>query len=147
MNAFGERQHIEKFIPLCIKKILDDETIQIHSYPDKKQAGSRYYIHARNIASAVIFIINNGVIENKYNISGEKEIDNLKLAQMIAEILGKKLKYEMVSNDINRPGHDLRYGLDGSKLFNMGFKFPLSFIDSLKKTIQWTLKNKQWLEA
>ena len=66
MNAFGERQHVEKFIPLCIKKIMNNETIQIHSYPDKKRSGTRFYIHARNIAAAVLFLIKNG--ENGENI-------------------------------------------------------------------------------
>ena len=54
MNAFGERQHVEKFIPLCIKKLINNEKIYIHSYPDKKTSGTRFYIHARNIAEAVL---------------------------------------------------------------------------------------------
>ena len=146
MNAFGERQHIEKFIPLCIKKILNNEKIYIHSYPDKKTSGTRFYIHARNIANAVLFLIKNGIIGEKYNISGEKEISNLGMAQMIAKIMNKELNYEMVDFHTNRPGHDLRYGLDGSKLFNLGFNLPLTFEESLKKTVQWTLNNSRWLE-
>lgn len=146
MNAFGERQHIEKFIPLCIKKILNNEKIYIHSYPDKKTSGTRFYIHARNIANAVLFLIKNGIIGEKYNISGEKEVSNLGMAQMIAKIMNKELNYEMVDFHTNRPGHDLRYGLDGSKLFNLGFNLPLTFEESLKKTVQWTLNNSRWLE-
>lgn len=146
MNAFGERQHIEKFIPLCIKKILNNEKIYIHSYPDKKTSGTRFYIHARNIANAVLFLIKNGIIGEKYNISGEKEISNLGMAQMIAKIMNKELNYEMVDFHTNRPGHDLRYGLDGSKLFNLGFNLPITFEESLKKTVQWTLNNSKWLE-
>ena len=146
MNAFGERQHIEKFIPLCIKKILNNEKIYIHSYPDKKTSGTRFYIHARNIANAVLFLIKNGIIGEKYNISGEKEVSNLGMAQMIAKIMNKELNYEMVDFHTNRPGHDLRYGLDGSKLFNLGFNLPLTFEESLKKTVQWTLNNSKWLE-
>ena len=60
MNAFGERQHVEKFIPLCIKRIKEGKKIYIHSYPDKKKSGTRFYIHGRNIAAAVLFLINNG---------------------------------------------------------------------------------------
>lgn len=146
MNAFGERQHVEKFIPLCIKKILNNETIQIHSYPDKKRSGTRFYIHARNIAAAVLFLIKNGSIGEKYNISGEKEVSNLEMAQYIAEFMNKELKYEMVDFHSDRPGHDLRYGLDGNKLFNMGFNLPLNFKESLRKTVEWTLENKKWLE-
>ena len=123
MNAFGERQHVEKFIPLCIKKILNNEKITIHSYPDKKTSGTRFYIHGRNIASAVLFLINKGTIGEKYNISGEKEVSNLEIAQLVAKSMNKPLDYEMVDFHSTRPGHDLRYGLDGSKLFQMGFKF------------------------
>lgn len=146
MNAFGERQHVEKFIPLCIKKIMNNETIEIHSYPDKKRSGTRFYIHGRNIAAVVLFLINKGSIGEKYNIAGEKEVSNLEMAQMIAGYMNKELKYKMVDFHSDRPGHDLRYGLDGTKLFNMGFSLPLNFEESLRKTVEWTLKNKKWLE-
>jgi len=146
MNAFGERQHVEKFIPLCIKKLLNNEKIYIHSYPDKKKSGTRFYIHGRNIAAAVLFLIKNGEIGEKYNISGEREVSNLDMAKYIAKFMNKKLNYEMIDFHSDRPGHDLRYGLDGSKLFNMGFKLPLNFEESLKKTVTWTLENQKWLE-
>jgi dTDP-glucose 4,6-dehydratase len=146
MNAFGERQHVEKFIPLCVKKIMNNEKVYIHSYPDKIESGTRFYIHSRNIASAVLFLIKNGTNGEKYNISGEKEVSNLEMAQMIAKFMNKELSYEMVDFHSSRPGHDLRYGLDGSKLFNMGFKLPMNFEDSLKKVVEWTLDNQKWLE-
>jgi len=146
MNAFGERQHVEKFIPLCIKKMINNEKIYIHSYPDKKTSGTRFYIHARNIAAAVLFLIKNGEIGEKYNISGEREVSNLEMAQMIAKFMNKELDYEMVDFHSSRPGHDLRYGLDGSKLFNMGFELPINFEESLRKTVEWTLENQKWLE-
>jgi len=146
MNAFGERQHVEKFIPLCIKKVLNDELVYIHSYPDKKESGTRFYIHARNIASAVLFLINNGKIGEKYNIAGEKEVSNLDLAKLIAKFVGKELKYEMIDFHSSRPGHDLRYGLDGTKLKEMGWAPSFKFEDSLEKTVKWTLNNLEWLE-
>ncbi len=146
MNAFGERQHVEKFIPLCLKKVLRGEKVFIHSYPDKKRSGTRFYIHARNIANAVLFLIRNGSIGEKYNISGEREVSNLEMAQLIAKFAGKTLDYEMVDFHSDRPGHDLRYGLDGSKLFGMGFKLPVDFEVSLRKTVEWTMENQEWLE-
>ena len=146
MNAFGERQHVEKFIPLCVKKLLNNEKIYIHSYPDKKTSGTRFYIHARNIASAVLFLIENGEIGEKYNISGEREVSNLEMAQMIAKFMNKELDYELVDFHSTRPGHDLRYGLNGAKLFDMGFHLPVNFEESLRKTVEWTLENKKWLE-
>ena len=146
MNAFGERQHVEKFIPLCIKKLLNNEKIYIHSYPDKQTSGTRFYIHGRNIAAAVLFLINNGEIGEKYNISGEKEVSNLEMAQLIAKFMNKELDYELIDFHSDRPGHDLRYGLDGSKLFEMGFQLPVNFEESLQNMVKWTLENQKWLE-
>jgi len=145
MNAFGERQHPEKFIPSTINKVLKGEEVIIHSNPDKTKAGSRFYIHCRNIASAILFILERGKIRDKYNIVGEKEVDNLELARFIAKTLDKKLNYKMVDFHSQRPGHDLRYALDGSKMEMMGWKIPKTFEDSLEKTIKWFLNNPRWL--
>jgi len=146
MNAFGERQHVEKFIPKCIKAILNDEIIYIHSDKTCTKPGSRFYIHARNIASAVLFLIDKGKIGELYHVMGEKEVNNLEMAQIISKIMGKELKYELVDFHSDRPGHDQRYALDGNKLFNLGWKLPINFEESLKKNILWTLKNDKWLK-
>lgn len=145
MNAMGERQHVEKFIPKVIKKVLNDELVQIHSYPDKKRSGTRYYIHARNIAAGVLFLLENGTIGESYNLTGEKEVSNLKMAQIIADTIGKELKYKMVDFHSDRPGHDLRYGLDGNKMKKMGWTLPVDFETSIRNTVLWTMKNQKWL--
>ena len=150
MNVFGERQHPEKFIPMTIKKILKNEVVKIHSDKTCTVSGSRFWIHARNVAQAIDYLINDerhstGIIRDKFNIVGEKEVSNLDMAQFIARVMNKKLHYEMVDFHSSRPGHDLRYGLNGDKLKQMGFNFPKSFEDSLEKTIQWTLDNPKWL--
>jgi dTDP-glucose 4,6-dehydratase len=147
MNAFGERQHVEKYIPHVIRAIQRGETVQIHCDPTCTVPGSRFYIHARNIASAVLFVLQHGVVGDKYNIRGEEEVDNLQLAQRIAEILNQPLKYDLVNFHESRPGHDLRYALDGSKLYEMGWCPPVTFQDSLRRTIEWTLQHPQWLCA
>ena len=135
------------YIPLVIRKILNDETVMIHSYPDKKRAGSRFYIHARNIAAAVLFLLEKGEVGEKYNVVGEKEVDNLEIAQFIAEVMGKPLKYEMVDFHSNRPGHDLRYCLSGEKMKSMGWELPVNFEESFRNTIKWTLEHPEWLET
>lgn len=145
MNIFGERQHPEKFIPMIIRKVKHNEVVTIHSNADKTQAGSRFYIHARNVADAVDFLINNFEQRDIYNIVGEKELSNLELAQLIANIMGKELKYEMVDFHSSRPGHDLRYALDGTKLEKMGWEVPYSIEESLKNVVEWTLQNEKWL--
>ena len=146
MNAMGERQHVEKFIPKVIKKVLNDELVEIHSYPDKKTSGTRYYIHARNIAAGVLFLLEKGTIGESYNLTGEKEVSNLEMAQIIADTIGKPLKYEMVDFHSDRPGHDLRYGLDGTKMQKMGWSLPIDFETSLRNTVKWTVDNQIWLE-
>ena len=145
MNAFGERQHYEKFVPSSIVKILKGETVIVHSDFTKTIPGSRFYIHCRNIAGALLFLVDKAVVGDKYNIVGEKEINNLEMVKFIAGVLGKELKYELVSWHESRPGHDLRYALDGTKMKELGWELPVNFEDSLTRTIEWSLDNKRWL--
>lgn len=145
MNVFGERQHPEKFIPLVTRSILQEEKVAIHANPGCTKAGTRFYIHARNVAGAVLFLLHHGFPKAKYNIVGERELDNLELAQAIASIIGKPLIYELVNFHSSRPGHDLRYALDGQKMALLGWQPKASFDESLKKTIQWMLANPSWL--
>lgn len=146
MNVYGAQQHVEKFIPLVIKAVLNDETINIHTEPDKVTSGSRFYIHARNVASAVMFILEKGEVGQKYNIRGECEVDNETLAKKIASFMGKELKYNLIDYHASRPGHDTRYALDGTKLYEMGWRLESNFDDALKETIEWTLAHPEWLE-
>jgi len=154
MNIIGERQHAEKFVPKVIKSILNKEKIYIHSYPDQKKAGSRFYIHARNVADAFIYVLENTeeVLNNhdssigRYNISGCEELSNLEVVQIISEIMNQEAVYEMTDYHSKRPGHDLRYALNGEKLDNLGWAVPVDFRKSLEKTVRWTLENKKWLE-
>ena len=146
MNVFGERQHPEKFIPMTIRKVRNDEEVIIHADPSKTVPGSRFWIHARNVAQAISFLLEKGKVRDKYNIVGEKEVNNLDMARHIAGTLGKSLRYRMVDFHSSRPGHDLRYGLDGTKLRSMGFEYPRSFEESLSKTILWSCANPKWME-
>jgi dTDP-glucose 4,6-dehydratase len=145
MNVFGERQHPEKFIPMCIKKVLNDEEILIHSDSTKTISGSRFYIHARNVAAAVHFLIDRFEQREIYNIVGEKEISNLKLAELISIMLGKPLRYRMIDFHSCRPGHDLRYALDGEKMKDLGWTVPMRFKESLKRVVEWTIEHREWM--
>ena len=145
MNVFGERQHPEKFIPICIRKIRDNEMVTIHGTADGTSSGSRFYIHARNVANAVHFLLDKFEQREKYNIVGEKELTNLEMAQIIAKVMDKELKYEIVDFHSSRPGHDLRYALDGEKMASMGWDVPLTIEQTLKSVVEWTLNNPKWL--
>jgi len=146
MNIFGERQHVEKFIPGTIKKVLNGEKVLIHSNKDKNKPGSRFYIHARNVCESLLFLIENGKIGEKYHIVGEREVNNLELAKLIAKYIGKELNFELIDFHSNRPGHDLRYALKDTNLKKLGWKIPKNFEESLKKTVEWTLSNTKWLD-
>lgn len=145
MNAFGIMQHVEKFIPLIIKRVLYGEKIYIHTCPNGIP-GSRFYIHTSNIIRAVLFILEKGVPGEKYNIKGQAEVTNLELAQKIASIMGKPLNYELVPTTINRPGHDNRYALDGTKLIDMGFVLDTNFDELLEDVVNWTLHHLEWIQ-
>jgi dTDP-glucose 4,6-dehydratase len=147
MNVFGERQHPEKYIPSTIAKARDGGLVTVHANKEKTQAGSRFYIHARNVADGLMHVLNHGQIGDKYNLVGEVECDNLRLAQLIAESVGKSLNYEMVDFHSSRPGHDLRYALDGSKMASIGWTPKVSFEASLDRVVQWSLANQDWLMA
>lgn len=152
MNLFGETQDPEKYIAQLIRKISKGQKVTIHG--KKGNIGSRYYLHARNAADAVLFIVNNikPVFHKdgfdrpeRFNIVGDVEKNNLELAQIVAKMLGKKLKYKLEDFHATRPGHDRRYALDGKKLKKAGWKAPMKFEPSLKNSIIWTLNNRQWL--
>jgi dTDP-glucose 4,6-dehydratase len=142
MNVYGERQHPEKYIPIIINKLLKNEELEIHSNPEQTEAGKRHYLHAKDVASAVHFLINNHTIGQKYNIVANEESDNLQLALKIAKIMNKQLKYKLVDPKITRPRHDFRYSLCGQKLKNMGWQQKISLDQGLESTINWFLKNK-----
>jgi dTDP-glucose 4,6-dehydratase len=146
MNIFGERQHPEKFIPLVVRKVLAGDTVTIHSHPDKTKAGSRFYIHARNVADGYLHLMKNEIYDGEYHITGEQEVDNLELAKLIAKIIGKELKYEMVDFHSSRPGHDLRYALSPDSMTEIGWNVPSTFEESMKRTIEWTLKRPEWYQ-
>ena len=155
MNVFGERQHPEKFIPMCIKKIRDGESVTIHSDETKKIPGSRHYIHAEDVAEAIHFILTNKLEDEidfggakcpKFNIVGSEELDNLELAKIIADSQGKVLKYEMVDFHSSRPGHDLRYSLSGEKMKKLGWQPSIKLTERIKQVVDWSLNNENWIE-
>lgn len=145
MNAYGERQDVEKFIPKCIKYILEGKQLLIHSDPTCTIPGSRSYIHARNVANALLFVIEHGTLGERYNICGEQEMNNLELAELIADQLGKPLNAKLVNFHGDRPGHDLRYALDGTKMYDLGWRLPVTFEESVRRTVEWYKLNPTWL--
>ena len=161
MNVFGQRQHPEKFIPMCIRKVRNEETVTIHSDPSKTVPGSRFYIHAADVADAMYFLLHltpeqvekvhepdyGGAKCPKFNVVGKEEINNLELAKYVAGAEGKELNYEMVDFHSSRPGHDLRYGLSGEYMKSLGWEPRFTLRERIKEVVDWSLANPEWIEV
>ena len=154
VNNFGERQDTEKYLARLIKMIDADQTVTVHG--SEGNIGGRFYLHAKNHASAIKHIIDNNLVIKyvdsndktypaRYNVTSEDEVDNLTMAKLVAEIMGKELKYELTDYHGTRPGHDRRYALDGSKLKESGWKFEFPLRPALDNYITWTILNRHWL--
>ena len=159
MNVFGERQHPEKFVPMVIQDILSKKRTTIHG-TDRDNVSSRCWIHAREVANALLYLNERGEVVSKdhqedtswgvYNIVGE-ERSALDIADMVSEVINnRKLKdseIEWVDFHKTRPGHDLRYALSGDKLKKMGFNYSYSLEDSFGKMVRWMFQpeNLRWL--
>jgi dTDP-glucose 4,6-dehydratase len=156
MNVFGERQHPEKYIPMVIRKARDGEKVTIHSDATKTIPGSRHYIHAKDVADGLLFLLNLEGVEfekdyggakcPKFNLVGPEEINNLELAKLIAEAQGKELNYELIDFHSSRPGHDLRYALSGEYMKSLGWEPKISLRERIKEVVDWTLENNRWLK-
>ncbi len=154
MNNFGEMQQSSKYPVIIQKKVEAGEKVTVHAASDG-QIGTRYYLHSRNAADAVLHILKNlppyihkpGQVDrpDRYNIVGSRQLSNLELAQEIADIMGKPLDYELVDFHSKQPGHDLHYGLDGGKLHDSGWSEPVNFHDSLSSTVKWQQEHSEWI--
>ena len=82
----------------------------------------------------------------KFNIVGSEELNNLELAQIIANCQNKELKYEMVDFHSSRPGHDLRYSLSGEKMKKLGWQPSIKLTERIKQVVDWSLNNQNWIE-
>lgn len=152
MNLFGPYQSGEKFIPMVIRQVLAGEPVTIHSSPDGVP-GSRCWIDVRELANAWLYLAQKQTPAkypdtdrpDLFHIVGEQR-DNLEIAEIIAAILGKPLRHNLVSFHASRPGHDLVYGLDGTKLADAGWRPARELTESLRETVEWYQKNPAWLE-
>lgn len=155
MNNFGEMQAPSKFPAMIQQQLESGGTVKVHATKDG-EIGTRYYIHSRNCSDAVLFILKNvkpnlhkaGEIDRpvRLNIVGDKQVDNLELAQTISKLMDKPLHYELEYFHEHNAGHDLHYGLNGNKLKELGWSSPIAFEESLKNTIEWQQRHPEWLK-
>ena len=152
---------------MVVRNVLEGKPTTVHAFKDiddEWQPGSRVWLHARNHADALTFIlqgndpayyddIGNMPFRTKptthpdwYNIVGDREVSNLGIVTLVGEILDKKPLVEFTDYHSSRPGHDLRYALDGTFLRTHGWEPPMSFLESFTKTVEWYAANPEWLK-
>ncbi len=139
-NNYGPYQHVEKFIPRQITEILEGRKPKLYGTGEN----IRDWIHAEDHSSAVLAILEKGKIGDTYMIGANGEKTNKEVLELILEIMGKdKTEYEHVTD---RPGHDLRYAIDSSKLGSeLGWKPKYTdFKTGLTATIEWYKQNEAW---
>lgn len=139
-NNYGPYQHVEKFIPRQITEVLEGRKPKLYG------AGQnvRDWIHTEDHSSAVLCILEKGKIGETYMIGADGEKNNQAVVEMILELMGKdKSDYEHAAD---RPGHDMRYAIDASKLINeLGWRPQFTdFRAGLDQTIQWYKDNEAW---
>lgn len=144
MNLIGERQHPEKFVPKIVYSLMNGTCLTVHGDLEQKKIGTRFYLHCRNLSDALLHVVRLGYFGyDEWNIAGLEEISNLDLAVRISRILDRPLKYDIVDFHSSRPGHDLRYALDSSKLLKSGYVYPVNFEESLERTVKWVVRDIQ----
>lgn len=151
VNNFGEMQDPEKFVAKIVRHVVRGEELPIHAYNGR--ICKRFYLYARNHADAILHILRDipntpctgHNRPNRFNVSSRVEFDNLEIAELVAGIIGKPLKYRIEDAAIERKGHDGRYALEPSKIEGTGWVPPYEFLPALEKYIEWTLKNPRWL--
>lgn len=139
-NNYGPYQFPEKMIPLMIMKARKDEPLPV--YGDGSNV--RDWLHVYDHCDAIDLILRHGKIGEVYNVGGNNERSNLELVRAILFALGKSV--DLISFVKDRPGHDRRYAIDSSKIRKeLGWEPTYSFASGIAETIEWNMKNQEWL--
>jgi|TARA_Y100001949_G_scaffold54177_1_gene45585 dTDP-glucose 4,6-dehydratase len=141
-NNYGPRQFAEKLIPKTIILASQNRKIPIYG----KGMNVRDWIYVDDHCDAVLLALLNGKTGESYNISANNEIDNITIVKKILKIMNKP--EDLIEFVEDRPGHDLRYSLDSSKISEkLEWKVKMSFEEGLKNTVQWYLDNPELLNT
>jgi dTDP-glucose 4,6-dehydratase len=148
-NNYGPNQFPEKLIPLAINNIKNKKPVPVYG----KGENIRDWLYVEDHASAIDLIFHRGKIGETYNIGGNNEWKNIDLIKLLCIIMDNKLKRapgsseKLISFVTDRPGHDMRYAIDSSKLQKeLGWSPIPEFERGLEKTVEWYLTNTKWME-
>ncbi len=148
-NNYGPNHFPEKLIPLFINNIIDKKPLPV--YGDGNY--TRDWLYVKDHAIAIDLLFHKGKKSETYNIGGFNELKNIDLVRILCRLMDRKLgravntSEQLITFVKDRPGHDLRYAIDASKINKeLGWKPSVTFEEGLSKTIDWYLKNGEWLE-
>jgi len=148
-NNYGQQQFPEKLIPLFINNILNDKPLPV--YGDGNY--TRDWLYVIDHAIAIDLVFHEGTNHETYNIGGFNEWKNIDLVKLLCQQMDEKLDKDsgtsekLITYVKDRPGHDLRYAIDASKINEeLGWSPTVTFEQGLSKTIDWYLSNKKWLK-
>lgn len=147
-NNYGPFHFPEKLIPLFINNIINNKSLPV--YGDGKY--TRDWLFVEDHANAIDLVFHNGKNHETYNIGGFNEWQNIDLVKLLCQIMDRKLNRpegksaELITYVKDRPGHDLRYAIDATKINKeLGWKPSVTFEEGLERTIDWYLANEEWL--
>lgn len=147
-NNYGPNHFPEKLIPLFINNIIEEKLLPV--YGNGKY--TRDWLYVEDHAAAIDLIFHKGQNHETYNIGGFNEWQNIDLVKLLCQIMDKKLNKpkgsskKLIAYVKDRPGHDLRYAIDASKINKrLGWKPSVTFEEGLDRTVDWFLENKEWL--
>ncbi len=148
-NNYGPNQFPEKLIPLCINNIKENKPLPIYG----KGENIRDWLFVVDHARAIDDIYHKGEIGSTYNVGGFNEWKNIDIVRLLCDIMDRKLgrsegkSRALITFVKDRAGHDMRYAIDANKIKNdLGWEPSLQFEEGLEKTVDWYLKNTEWLE-
>jgi dTDP-glucose 4,6-dehydratase len=141
-NNYGPRQHDEKLIPTVLRSCRDGNTIPVYG----RGENVRDWLHVRDHADALWYIVRHGEDGETYNVGGENEWKNLDLVRLLVRVYAEAVKRPaadleaLIGFVTDRPGHDRRYAIDGHKLAALGWRPQIGFEDGLRETVAWYLR-------
>jgi dTDP-glucose 4,6-dehydratase len=137
-NNYGPYAYPEKVIPLFITNLVDGAQVPV--FGEGRQV--RDWLYVEDHCRAIKLLMDSGVNGEVYNVGGNQECKNIELTRKLLAIMGKDERSIKFVQD--RPGHDMRYSLDSSKLQSLGWRPQVGLEAGLKKTVEWYLKNENW---
>ena len=138
-NNYGPYHFPEKLVPLMIVNALNDKPLPVYG----KGENVRDWLYVEDHCKAIDLIIHNGTVGEVYNIGGHNEMRNIDIVKMICDALDKP--HSLITFVTDRKGHDMRYAIDPTKIYReLGWLPETKFVDGIKKTIDWYLRNREW---